>query len=149
DLTFVKKENSFFYSYPMACLTKLHENTLTNFFLQFLKYELLRNENGDIYINVKDINKKINEQAPLSAIAVLQKTGNKKSSFNKVHPLKVISHLFPSSINVNIENITRRKFIFLTDLLDCIPCYNVNFGIEMSDFYRNIKEILAELAEKI
>jgi len=142
DLTFVKKEGYSFYTYPMNCLTKLHENTLIDFFPQFLKYELLKSENGDIYINVKDINKNINEKADLAAIIILQRSGNKKSSFYKVHPLKVIPHLFPSSISTNIEKLTKRKFNFLTDLLDNVPCYNVNFGIDMDDFHMNIIKIL-------
>lgn len=144
DLTFIKKEGHSFYACPMNCLAKLHENTLMNFFPQFLKYELLKSEDGDIYVNMKDINKNISRKADIKAIIILQRNGNKKSSFYKIHPSKVIPHLFPSSISTNIEKFTERKFNFLTDLLDIIPCYNVDFGVDMDDFHMNIIKILNE-----
>lgn len=77
-----------------------------------------------------------------------KKSGNKLSDFEQVHPLKIVPHLFPSSIFTNIENITKRKFNFITDLLENIKCYNINFGTVMADFYQNVNEILSLVANE-
>ena len=102
----------------------------------------MKSEINDIYIDSYILNKHTGKPASLSAISILHKSGKKSTCFSNIHPLKTVPHLFPSSINTNIEEITRRKFDFITDLLENTPSYNIKFGIDMEEFYRNIKNIL-------
>ena len=76
-----------------------------------------------------------------SRIIILEKTGEEDTSIHKIHPSKVVPHIFQSSIRTSIEKFTERQFSFFTGLLNDVSCYKVNFGTDMKDFYNKIKEI--------
>ena len=146
DMTFVKKTGGSYFVYTITKLVKLREDVLLDFFPEFLKYDYIKNENEERYFNADDINKnKTNNKTVLKAIIILEKTGKEFSSYSKVSLSEVVPHIFPTSVRTSIEKYTHREFMFITDLLNDIPCYKVYFGTDMADFSRNINDLLSDL----
>jgi hypothetical protein len=142
DLSLVKKSDSVYHPYILNILAKLNAQALKRFFPQFLKYELIQSQEEDIYMKTSDLSEGDPANAVLSAIIILQKSGSKDSSLAPIHPLKVVPHLFPSTINTSIEQVTKRKFEFVTGLLENIPCYQADFGTDMDDFCNKVRKVL-------
>ncbi len=142
DITFLKKTGDSYKVHTVTNLVKLHSDTIGRFFSKLLSHKYIRNNEGEMYFEAKDINDKEPENSNLGAIITLEKTSNKKSSFKKIHPPKVVPHLFPSSIPINNSKFTHRKFILVSDLLNNIQCYNACFGTDMSYFYKKITNSL-------
>ena len=142
DVTFLKKTCNFYKAYTITRLVKLHGDTVARFFPKLLIYEHIKNHESDVYFDVHTLNTGIPMHSVLESIVVVEKTGVKHSRVIKVHPSTVVPHLFPSSIQINNNKFTHQKFIFLTDLLNNIPCYMVDFGVDMLEFYKNIKSIV-------
>ncbi len=142
DITFLKKTGDSYRAHTITNLVKLHNDTINNFFPKLLSYRFLKNNEGEMYFEAKDINNEEPGNSILNAIITLEKTNKKKSSFRKIHPSKVVPHLFPSFIPINNNKFTRRKFILLSNLLNDIQCYNACFGTDMSDFYKKITNSL-------
>ncbi len=142
DLTLIKKTGDHYHTYTMTRLVKLHDLTIDRFYPELLKHSSLKNDEGEVYFDEGDINSGPIESSMLDSIVILEKIENRNSSFTRVHPSRVIPHLFPSSIQLSNERFANNKFLFLTDMLNDIPCYEVRFGTDMKDFYRNITNIL-------
>ena len=141
DMTFVKKTADSYRAYTITRLVKLHNDIILKFFPQFLKYKSLKNNEEEMYFDVTDINSELPEPSIIRAIIILEKTGKKNTSLNKIHPSKVVPHLFPSAIRTSIEKFTNREFIFFTDLLNDVNCYKVHFGTDMLGFYKTVANI--------
>ena len=142
DLTFIKRTGDHYAAHTITRLVKLHGITMEKFYPELSGLDSLKNDEGEVYFDESDINKKTVEKSTLDSIVILEKTGKRSSSITKVHPSQVISHLFPSSIQINNGKFTHNKFIFLTDMLNDIACYKVHFGTDMKNFYRNITGML-------
>ena len=164
DMTFIKNAGDCYNVFTITRLVKLGEEAIGRFFPELLKQRCLKGAEQDIYFDVNDINDRAysesgknklppnegkNGNCPdppeLNAAIILEKTGSKDSDYSKIHPLKTIPHLFPSSIQVNRGESTLNKFNFLTDLLDNIRCYKVDFGTSMPGFYGKVKTLLYEI----
>jgi len=141
DMTFIKKTADSYKAYTITRLVKLRNDIILKFFPQLLKYKSLKNSQEETYFNVTNISSKLAEPSTIRAIIILEKTGQKTTSINKIHPSRVVPHLFPSSIRTSIEKFTYREFIFFTDLLNDISCYKVNFGTDILDFYKAVASI--------
>jgi len=141
DITFLEKTDDSYKVHAITNLVKLHSDTINRFFPKLLGHSSLKSNEGEMYFEAKDINNKEPENSILDAIIILERTNKKDSSFKKIHPSKVIPHLFPSSIQAN-NRFTHRKFILLSDLLNDIQCYHACFGTDMSDFYKKITDSL-------
>lgn len=142
DITFLEKTGDSYRVHTITKFVKLHSDTINRFFPKLLGHRFLKSNEEEMYFKAKDINDKEPENSILNAIIILERTDKKDSSFKKIHPSKVIPHLFPSSIPINNNRFTHRKFIFLSDLLNDIQCYNACFGTGMSDFYKKITNSL-------
>ena len=142
DVTFIKKIGDSYKVCTITKLVKLHGDTITRFFPELLIYKHIKNHEGDMYFDVNNVNSGLPTHSVLDSIVILEKTGIKSSNSNKIHPSRVVPHLFPSSIQINNNKFTHQKFNFLTGLLNDIPCYKVRFGVDMLDFYKNIKSIV-------
>ena len=142
DLTFIKRTGGHYVTHTITRLVKLHSITMKKFYPELSELDSLKNDEGEVYFDESGINKKNVEKSILDSIIILEKTGKRSSSISRVHPSQVISHLFPSSIQINNGKFTHNKFIFLTDMLNDINCYKVCFGTDMKDFYGNITGIL-------
>ena len=141
DMTFIKKTAGSYRAYTIMRLVKLRNDIIRKFFPGLLQYKSLKNNEEEMYFDVSGINSEITEPSIIRAIIILEKTGQKTTSLNKIHPSKVVPHLFPSSIRTSIEKFTHREFIFFTDLLNDVSCYKVNFGTDMPDFYKAVANI--------
>ena len=142
DITFLEKTGDSYKVHTITNLLKLHSDTINRFFPKLLGHRFLKSNEGEMYFEAKDISGKEPKNSILDAIIILEKASKKNSSFKKIHPSKVIPHLFPSSISINNNKFTHRKFILLTNLLNDIQCYNACFGTDMSDFYKKITNSL-------
>lgn len=142
DVTFIKRTGDLYKAYTITRLVKLHGDSITKFFPKLLSYKYIENHEGDMYFDVNNVNSGLPTHSVLNSIVIVEKTGIKSSNSSKIHPSRVIPHLFPSSIQINNNKFTHKKFIFLTDLLNDIPCYKVRFGVDMHDFHKNIKGII-------
>ncbi|MDZ7836930.1 MAG: hypothetical protein U5N58_02710 [Actinomycetota bacterium] len=107
----------------------------------YLNYKYLENDEGEFYFSLNDLNAEIIKVPRVKAIVILNQTKMTASASKPVHPTKVIPHIFPSSIRPGSHN-TDRNFNFLTELIDHVHCYQVDFGTDMHDFYLTIKKIL-------
>ena len=141
DMTFIKKTAGYYKAYTITRLVKLRNDIILKFFPKLLKYKSLKNNEEEMYFDVNDINSELPEPSIIRAIIILEKTGQKTTSLNKIHPSKVVPHLFPSSIRTSIEKFTHREFIFFTDLLNDVSCYKVNFGTDILGFYKAVANI--------
>jgi len=141
DMTFIKKTADSYRAYTITRLVKLRNDIILKFFPNLLKYKSIKNNEEEMYFDVNGINSRIPEPSIIRAIIILEKTGKRNTSLNKIHPSKVVPHLFPSSIRTSIEKFTQREFIFFTDLLNDVSCYKVNFGTDMLDFYKVVANI--------
>ncbi len=144
DLTFIKKTGDDYYTHTITRMLKLHNITIERFYPELSKHGLLKNSEGEVYFNESDINNEPIGRTLLDSIIILEKTGDMGSSFTRIHPSQVISHLFPSSIQINNGKFTHNKFMFLTDMLNDMPCYKVRFGTDMKDFHRNITDMIED-----
>ncbi|MHB1346661.1 MAG: hypothetical protein ACYCXK_04125 [Candidatus Humimicrobiaceae bacterium] len=141
DMTFIKKNKNHYSAHTITRLVKLRTDIL-KFFPKLLESESLTNIEEERYFDVKNINKIFPRSSSLSAIIILEKTGKQKTKVDNIHPLKVVPHLFPSSLRTSVEKFTNREFIFFTDLLSNVNCYKVYFGTDMTDFYDTIKNVI-------
>ena len=112
DMTFIKKTAGSYKAYTITRLVKLRNDIILKFFPKLLKYKSLKNNEEEMYFEVNDINSELPEPSIIRAIVILEKTGKRITSLNKIHPSKVVPHLFPSSIRTSIEKFTNREFIF-------------------------------------
>lgn len=144
DVTFLKKTGTSYKVDTITRLVKLRSDTIDRFFPELLDNEFLKSDEGELYFDVADINDRKPESSILNGIVILEKTNDKYSDMKKIHPTKVIPHLFPSSLPINNSKFTQRKFIFLSDLLNEVHCYNARFGTDMTDFYSKLRSLLDE-----
>lgn len=138
DVTFLKRSGTSYNVHTITRLVKLHGDTINRFFPELMDHKYLKSNEGEIYFDSADINKRKPENSTLDGIIILERTDTKYSSMKRIHPLKVIPHLFPSTLPINNSRFTQRKFNFLSDLLNEVHCYNVGFGTDMADFYDKI-----------
>jgi hypothetical protein len=75
---------------------------------------------------------------------VLNQTGERESSWQKIPPSGAVQHLFPVTINCDIPKLAKEKFLFLTDFLKTVPCFRIDFGTDMDGFAGVVKEIARE-----
>jgi hypothetical protein len=141
DMTFIKKTADSYKAYTITRLVKLRNDIILKFFPELLQYERLKNNEEEMYFNVDNINSEIPGPAIIKALIILEKTGKRNSDVIKVHPSKIVPHLFPSAIRTSIERFTHREFNFFTDILNEVECYKVYFGTDMADFYKVIAGI--------
>ena len=143
DFTFIKRTKKQQYSpHSLTKMVKLHDATVKTFFSGLLNYNYIKSEEGELYFNGNEINRRPVDRSIIDSIIILEKTENIRSNFTVVHPSMVIPHIFPGSIQIDYEKLTTDKFIFLIDMLNHIPCYKVYFGTDMNDFYKNIIGVL-------
>lgn len=141
DITYFKSEKGKFYPYTLSGLAKLQKYSVDTFFRELLNYNYLENDEGEFYFNLNDLNGESLKHPPARAIVILKKTMVPDSDYQQVHPTTVIPQIFPSSIRPGSRN-TARNFKFITDLLDRLPCYQVSFGTNMSDFFLTIQNMM-------
>ena len=142
DLTFVKRTGNHYITHTITRLVKLHSIAMKKFYPELSGLSTLKNDEGEVYFDEGDINKENLEKSILDSIIILEKTGKRSSNITRIRPSQVSSHLFPSSIQINNGKFTHNKFLFLTDMLNDIPCYKVHFGTDMKDFYKNITNMI-------
>jgi hypothetical protein len=141
DMTFIKKTGNSYKPYSITKLVKLRNDIIVKFSPWLLKYKALEKNEEEAYFDVNDINGKNSQGAEISAIIILEKTGAEGSDIMKIHPSKVVPHIFPSSIQTSIDKFAHREFIFFTEMLNDTNCYKVNFGIDVPGFYKTIKDL--------
>jgi hypothetical protein len=147
DLTFVKKTGGYYTTHTITRLVKLYDETIRRFYPELLQYDHVANDEGETYFDESLINNRTIKRSKLDSIVILEKIKKNESNITRIHPSQVISHLFPSSIQLNNRKSTHIKFDFLTDMLNNIPCYKVLFGTDMRDFYKKITGILGSSKE--
>ena len=142
DITFIKNKSGIYTAHTITRLFKLYRHTVRKFYPDLLRYDAVISDEGEMYFDESHINKSRVRDSVVDSIIILEKTGKEVSSITRVHPSQVITHIFPSSIQVNYGKYTENKFDFLTGMLNDIPCYRVEFGTDMKDFYRKITHIM-------
>ncbi|MDD3777682.1 MAG: hypothetical protein PHN32_08770, partial [Actinomycetota bacterium] len=133
DITYFKQENKNFYPHTVSSLAKLRKESVYNFFPQLLHYSYMKNSEDELYFYINDLNANLKKNPKIRAIVILNKTMQPVSSLRPIAPSKVVPHIFPSSIRPNSRN-TENNFLFLTELLDQVPCYEADFGTDMANF---------------
>jgi len=144
DLTFLTKDEDGYHPSSLTSLVKLRDDSISMFFPELKRMHSAAHYENETYFFLEDINSTRPENLNLKGISILEKTGNKTSSFSPVHPSEIVPQLFPSTIHTNIEENTGRKFVFITDLLNDIDTYKMKFGTDMSVFYKNIQNLISE-----
>ncbi len=147
DLTFINKDETGYHPSSLSSLVKLRDDSLKMFYPELNRLHEAAHYENETYFFLEDINKSRPEGITLNCISILEKTGIKDSSYKPVHPSEIVPQLFPSTIHTNIEENTGRKFIFITDMLNDLPSFKINFGTNMSSFYKAIKHLLSEASE--
>lgn len=83
DITFIKKQDSLYFTNSLTRLAKLNEDAIKDFFPQFLKYQLFKSEANDIYFNKEYLGKDIKRAVPICSICILKKAETSYQILNK------------------------------------------------------------------
>lgn len=83
--------------------------------------------------------------APARCLLVLQKTGERRSRLEKIHPARTVEHLFPVTISLGNPVQVAEKFAFLAQFLETVECCRVYFGTDMDHFAETVAEATALL----
>ncbi|MBN1623399.1 MAG: hypothetical protein JXN10_01530 [Clostridia bacterium] len=144
DLTYVRNIEGHYLAYSLSGLVKLRDDSLSRFFPDLGLLEPVCNFMDETYFFIRDINLGKKPDNLISGIGILTKTGLQASSYKKVKPVEVVPEMFPSTIHTNIRENASRKFAFITEMLNSISCYRIEFGTDMESYYNIVSEILGE-----
>jgi hypothetical protein len=144
DITFIKRDDEYYYACGITRMVKLFRHTVEQFYPRLLAHDPVINEEGEMYFDERLINKDAVGRPRLDSILILEKTGRQASAISRVHPSKIITHIFPSSIQLNYGKYTEKKFDFLTGMLNDVSCYRVEFGTDMDEFNNTVVGMLGE-----
>ena len=97
DMTFIKKTDGHYKGFTITRLVKLRNDIILKFFSDLQKHKSLKCNEEEKYFDVDDINTGPLEPSIVNAIIILEKTGEEDTSIHKIHPSKVVPHIFPSS----------------------------------------------------
>ncbi len=145
DLTYIKKEKGKYLAYSLSALVKLRNDSITRFFPELESLEPVFKYNDETYFYIPDINRQHIPKNEIFGVGILNKTGGFKSSYCTAKPIDIIPKMFPGTLNVNITEHAVSKFSFLTDMLNDLPCFKIDFGTNMESYYNQVKEILGAI----
>jgi len=88
-------------------------------------------------------------QANIHSVMILNQTGEKESSIEKISPSKVVSDFLPATLEpFEPSAVVTNKFSFLMQFLNAMDCYCVHFGTDMKFFVTTIEKWAGEVSKK-
>lgn len=144
DLTFITKDESGYHPSSLSSLAKLKDASINQFFPELKRLHEAAHYEDETYFFLADINKIKYEKYDLNCIAIIEITGKLKSAYAPTHPSEIVPKLFPTTIHTNIDENTGRKFVFITDMLNDLKSYKLNFGNDIPSFYKELQKLLAD-----
>ncbi|MCX6090132.1 MAG: hypothetical protein NTX88_07170 [Candidatus Atribacteria bacterium] len=80
--------------------------------------------------------------APVSVLAILEKTGESGSYAEKISPHRVMNDFLPITLDpYEPVSIMKERFTFLMSFLNSVQCYLVHFGTDMDQFGQTIERM--------
>ena len=128
----------------LSDVVKVAESAVRRFFPLFREKRAFYKSDEDLYYRMRDCGFDHLSEADVDGLCVLHQTGERESSWKKISPSGAVKHLFPVTINCDIPKLAKEKFFFLTDFLKTVPCFRIEFGTDMDDFTRIVREIARE-----
>lgn len=142
DLTYIKGGDGIYTAHSLTALVKLRKDSIERFYPELHSVKAFAEYNDELYYRTEDVNPHKPEPSHITCIAALNKTGIKETSYTLVRPSVIVPHLFPHTISISIPGNTRRKFMFITGMLDEIDCYKIEIGTDLKAYYKEIQNIL-------
>lgn len=147
DLTYVHKDEEGYHPSSLSALVKLRDDSINRFYPELNRLHSAAHFEDETYFFLADINKAKPENPVIKSISILEKTGKKASSYTEIHPSAIVPQLFPSTIHTNNEAQTGRKFLFITDLLNDLKPFKIDFGTDMENFFNCVQSLLTEASD--
>lgn len=123
---------------------KLRRDSIDRFFPELLNERPQFELDGEFYYK-SSLTKKFSfvPSTKVDYIITLNKTGLKNSRAEEIKPLRVIGDLFPVTLSCFEPFNMGRKFSFLTEMLNNVKCYRIDFGTDMEDFTKTVEGLVA------
>ena len=77
---------------------------------------------------------------------ILKQVDQPESTGRVINPARVVGELFPVTMNPRNIKSNTEKFDFLTDFLQFVNCYQVDFGYDMDQFAELIEKLVIQTA---
>lgn len=135
--------NNSYRACSLSDIIKLRINAINRFFPELLSAKPIYLPDQDEFCYKAGIMPGMSSKAECSAdiMIVLKQVPQPESIARPISPARVVGELFPVTMNrQNIKNNTE-KFDFLTDFLQHVTCYQIDFGYDM--------DLFAELIENL
>lgn len=125
-------------------VVKASRQAVERFFPIFREKPVYWKSGEDRYYRMRDCGFAHCAETAVSALCILNQTGQRESSRERIPAAMAVQHLFPVTINCDIPGLAKEKFLFLAGFLKSVPCFRINFGTDMDDFTRVVREIARE-----
>ncbi|MBN1623396.1 MAG: hypothetical protein JXN10_01545 [Clostridia bacterium] len=139
NLTFVKKEEDGYKPYALTKLVKLSLESVNAYFPELTRVHSATFDSGEIYYFLDDINAMKPESSSISNIMLTEKLSSSLSSCKSLSSSGVLPMMFPTGIHTSIEEHTRMKFLFVSDMLESTEICSLSLGTDINEFVHMIR----------
>ncbi len=137
------QEKGSFLCFTLTDMVKLEKENLSRFFPELLPEKPYAEVNGERYYKASATAGL--RHAPTAAakfLMTLVKTGERRSSLERINPSRAVADLFPVTMGGFEPENAVYKFDFLLRFLQQVRCYRIHFGTDMDCFAKLVEGIV-------
>lgn|GEM_PF-2635033 len=143
EMPLIRFMNGQYEATVLSDTVKICEDSRQRFFQAFTDGMLCECWKDEWYYQLRNIQTwECEKMESIQHLFVLKQSGKKKTRIVPLHPAQAVSSLFPVTIKPGGEEEMEKVFRFVMTFLDCINCYQVEFGTDMDDFVESLEGVL-------
>ncbi|MDD3894752.1 MAG: hypothetical protein PHU36_07020 [Syntrophomonadaceae bacterium] len=150
DEKILLKLNSSYQASSVSDIFKIRKNAIDRFFPELLSAKPIYRPDEDEFCFKAGImpGMQITVASSADILIILHQVNQPESTAKMINPARVVGELFPVTMNPRNKKSTADKFEFLTDFLQQVTCYQIDFGFDMDKFAELIEDLTRQQIDR-
>lgn len=144
----LRKEDGQIHAVALMNWIKVSREVLKRFWPSFDKGQPIYT--SEVAVKISDVNAQaLTVFDTIDCVCILSQTGLEATEIRAIDAMDVIPEMLPASIYAIDETSMASSFLFLTDFIKGMPCYQVFFGTDMERFAGEVEKLAASLEPRL